>query len=76
MIGAAAAIRLSMKKGELSMAWMLWALGPFGPWVVASGADLSMACSAAGPGDIGGKARSPQSIGPAGLIANTVAVKR
>jgi hypothetical protein len=29
------------KKGELSMALMLWASGPFGLWVVASGAHLS-----------------------------------
>src|SRR3954470_24071313 len=41
-----------------SMALMLWALLPFGLWVVASGAHLSIACSAAGPGDIGGRARS------------------
>ena len=35
---------VSMKKGELSMALMLWALGPFGLWSVASGAHLSIAC--------------------------------
>src|SRR5687768_14422493 len=55
-----------MKKGELSMALMLWALGPFGLWVVASGAHLSIACSAAGPGDIGGRLRGLMSNGPSG----------
>ena len=52
---------VSMKKGELSMALMLWALGPFGPWGVASGAHLSMACSAAGQGGIGGRLRGLKS---------------
>ncbi len=52
---------VSMKKGELSMALMMWALGPFSLWVVASGAHLSIACSAAGPGDIGGRLRGLKS---------------
>ena len=53
---------VSIKKGELSMALVLWALGPFWLWVVASGAHLSIACSAAGPGDIGGRLRGLKSI--------------
>jgi hypothetical protein len=53
---------VSMKKGGLSMALMLWVLGPFRWRVVASGAHLSIACSAAGPGDIGGRLRGFKSI--------------
>jgi transcriptional regulator with XRE-family HTH domain len=52
---------VSMKKGVLSMALMLSTLSPFGRWVVASGAHLSIACSAAGPGDIGGRLRGLKS---------------
>ena len=43
------------------MALVLWAVLPFGLWVVASGAHLSIACSAAGPGDIGGRLRGLKS---------------